>query len=396
MRAFKLTTWNVEWADKTLDALDGTGRAQSDALAKMAAIREEISALDADILFVCEGPRGEERAARYFSAVAPGYRLVTRGDPGGKSYAIQGRQWLWFVVREALHASLAPELIPVPTWQDFVREQSQDRHDKGRWRAAVPTFVRDEANPADMGRLGPPALVPHGHYRHPQVLRIHWQGLPVEVIGVHLKSKFVNERDPWMKWKPPVRADGGPPTYREIEAAIAACPGYLCESVANRAELTSEAQNVRYYIERRFAQDPDPAIFVVGDVNDGPGKELIEEWFLMHDLIGNLQGDVFNARAYLNHALFDFPGPLRWSVRFQDKVDPRRAPEILIDHILFTQRLTGAGKGILRVLPQAGMVEHAVHERVASLLPRRVTTSDHRPVSVTVTAVDAAGTPLPG
>jgi hypothetical protein len=36
-------------------------------------------------------------------------------------------------------------------------------------------------------------------------------------------------------------------------------------------------------------------------------------------------------------------------------------------------------------MPGAGRVEHDVHERVASLLPRGVTTSDHRPVSVTVT-----------
>jgi hypothetical protein len=395
MRAFKLTSWNVQWADKTLDSLSGSGRARTDAEAKVAAVREEIAALDADILFVCEGPKGEARATRYFDLVAPGYRLVTRGDPTGRQYGTLGRQWLWFLVREALFDAVAPELAPVATWQAYVREQSQERHDGGKWRASVPTFLRDAADPADMGRLGPPALQPHSHYRHPQVLRMHWQGLLVEVIGVHLKSKFVTARDPWMRWVPPKPPGGGLPSYREIEAAIAACPGYVSASVAARAKLTSEALNVRYYIERRFAQEPDPAIFVVGDVNDGPGKELIEEWFLLHDLIGSLQGDVFNARAFLNHALFDFPNELRWTVQFEDEVDPRRPPEILIDHILFTQRLTGAGKGGLRVMPRAGLVEHEVHERVTSLRPRRLATSDHRPVSVIVTAVDAAGIPLP-
>lgn len=53
-------------------------------------------------------------------------------------------------------------------------------------------------------------------------------------------------------------------------------------------------------------EDANPAIFVMGDLNDGPGKEPFEERYLYFDLISNVQGDVFWARRFLNHALFDF------------------------------------------------------------------------------------------
>lgn len=404
MPGFKLTTWNVEHADRTLSDFEGTGshrseasrtRAKERAAAKMAAIRHEIEEIAPDILFVCEGPKGEERAARYFAQAAPGYRLVTRGDPEGRSYGIQGgTQWLWFLVRDGFAAPCS--LLPIATWHAFTRDASRGSHDKGRWRCCLPTLERDrtQTDPIDLGRQGPSVLAEHDHYRHPQVLACDWNGTRVEIIGVHMKSKFVDQRPPWQRWKDPRDAEGNlSSAYEDILASIEASTGFMVECVRSRAKLSTEASDVRLYIDQRFAQESDPAIFLVGDVNDGPGKELIEEWFLLHDLIGNLQGEVFSAHKFLNHALFDFADDLRWSVHFQDRVDPRRDPHILLDHILFTQRLSGPGKPPLRVFPGAGRVEHDIHERVTSTLPAGVTTSDHRPVSVYVTEVDRDGAP---
>ncbi len=381
MRPFKLTTWNVEHANDTLDRLEGTARPrgrqtvaamQAEAQAKMAAIAAEIAEVDPDILFVCEGPAGEDRALRYFAEVAPRYRLVMHEDPTGRAYATQGRQWLWFLVREDFPAEVS--LLPTATWQAFTRDQTRGMTEGGRWQCSMPALDQTTGLPL------PHSLVAHGHYRHPQVACFDWAGTRVEIIGVHLKSKSVNQRDPRLRWRKP--ASGSP---ADIRAAIEASQGFMVEAVRARAKLTSEVLDIRNYIERRFVQEADPAIFVVGDVNDGPGKELIETWFMLHDLIGNLQGDVFFARRFLNHALFDSADRLRWTVHFEDAVDPRRDPHILLDHILFTQRLSGAGATPLRVMPGAGRVEHDIHERVASLLPKRLTTSDHRPVSVTVT-----------
>jgi len=180
-----------------------------------------------------------------------------------------------------------------------------------------------------------------------------------------MKSKF-NRANPFA-------ADGTTLRAEFVEKALRA-----------RVKLATEATNVRAYIEARFAQEPDPAIFVLGDMNDGPGKERFEREYLFFDLISNVQGDVFFARRFLNHALFDFAEDLRWSVFFKDKIDPERSPKILLDHILFTQRLVRDNQ-LPRIDPGAGFVERPVHERINAVRSSRNQTSDHAPVSVLVT-----------
>jgi hypothetical protein len=384
MPSFKLTSWNVEFADRTVSDLeipDGPNAwKRRNAERKVDAIAQEISELDADILFVCEGPRNEARAQAYFARAAPGYDLVTHGDATGKAYATLGVQWMWFLVKKsfATAAGITPSLLPIATWRAFTESESQGRTKDGKWLVALPTFDKTT------GLAGASDLVRHTHYRHPQTLVFDYKGRRIEIIGVHLKSKFVDQREPHKKWNPPASD-----AFDDIAAAMKASPGFVTEAVKARAKTTSEATDVRTYIDRRFAQEPAPAIFLLGDVNDGPGKELFEDWFLLHDLIGNLQGEIFFAQKFLNHALFDYPDHLRWTVQFEDALDPRRNPNILLDHILFTQGLTGDAAWPLRVRGGAGKVEHDVHERINSLLPRGVTTSDHRPVSVMVTDVTA-------
>jgi hypothetical protein len=90
------------------------------------------------------------------------------------------------------------------------------------------------------------------------------------------------------------------------------------------------------------------------------------------------------AEKFLNHALFDYPGRLRWSVRFTDAIDPSRDPEILLDHILFTQALV-RGQGPVRVEAGAGRVEHEIFDRLNSQLPSGQRLSDHKPVSCDIT-----------
>jgi hypothetical protein len=156
---------------------------------------------------------------------------------------------------------------------------------------------------------------------------------------------------------------------------------FVRESMRARIKLATEAANVRAYIDRRFEQVESPAIFVLGDLNDGPGKELFEEQYLFFDLLSNVQGDVFFARGFLNHALFDVPDHLRWSVQWRDFIEPAREPKILLDHILFTQALVD-GSSPWRVRAGAGRVEHEIHEDVSA--EGGAFTSDHRPVSVVV------------
>jgi hypothetical protein len=193
----------------------------------------------------------------------------------------------------------------------------------------------------------------------------------VEIIGVHLKSKFMSQTP--RKRRP----DEDFEDYA-LEPRVAS---YLARSHEARIKLSSEALNVRAYIDHRFAQDADPAIMVLGDLNDGPGKELMEREYLLHDLISNLQGEVFFAQRFLNHALFDQPHELRWTAHFNDMLEPDRSPFILLDHILFTQGMTRSGTSPLWVGSNAGLVEHRIHEEIEAAFGKG-TASDHRPVSV--------------
>ncbi len=196
------------------------------------------------------------------------------------------------------------------------------------------------------------------------MLVFNWNGQRVEAIGVHLKSKLVRIN----------RFHGTPEQKREYEV----------EALKARIKLATEAANVRAYIDARFTQEAAARIFVLGDMNDGPGKEFFERQYLFFDLVSTLQGDVFFARRFLNHALFDFADDLQWSVHFRDPIDTGRDPQILLDHILFTQALVD-GSSALRVQSNAGFVEHEIHDRINAQSPARHHTSDHKPISCVLT-----------
>lgn len=345
---YKVTAWNIEWLDKLLAGLNNasTSATQRQRLEKrLESIYQAITEIAPDVLCITEGPRGEERI-KQFAAGLPGYVAVTR--PQGESYREDGNQWIWFLVRE--HLAPRATLLPVRVWHEYTKAASPGGEHTDRW---------------PVHRWGQIDTVTHKHYRHPQVLVLQLAGTRVEMIGGHFKSKLTTVGN----FHSPDEAK----RRQFIEATI-----------ENRIKLGTEAQNVRYYIDQRFQQEPSPAIMVMGDLNDGPGKELFERQFLFFDLLNNLQGDVFEAEKFLNHALFDFPNHLRWTVHFKDRIEPERDPHILLDHIMFTQAFV-RGHIPLRVEKQAGQVEHEIVDRITALLPSQITLSDHKPVSVILT-----------
>lgn len=228
----------------------------------------------------------------------------------------------------------------------------------------------------------------HRHFRHPQTLVCTLDGRRFDLVGMHLKSKFAGDD----------AADAGRVLHEKGRDNLSADDAERVneaerKAVAARIKLTTECVDVRYWIDSRFRSEPHPAIFLLGDFNDGPGKEWFERRYLFNDAVSNLQGEVFFARRFLNHALFDFSEEHRWSVRFRDAWDPTRPENILLDHILFTQSVVGDDAPTrtgLRVRGGAGKVEHAAH--VAANAPLEGSggeTSDHRPVSVTIEVATA-------
>ena len=367
MDTFKVTSWNIKHADKLVtDRESDNATKKRHALARLEAITEEIAAIDADILFVSEGPKGEDRAQVFFDLVAPGYRLITRSTDGtatARDYGIDGgTQWLWFLVRDI--PDINATLMHNDRWYDMVERTSKGETKGGFWDVSYP-FLNKDTGILEFG-----IEKRWDHYRQPQVLQVDINGAFFEIIGAHLRSKHTG-----------AKAQGDP----SDESFFNNNPELVSELITDRVKLTTECADIRHFIDARFEEERDAAIILLGDLNDGPGKERIERRFMYQDLVTALQGDVFFARRFLNHALFDAPDDERWSANFEDPLDPSRSPFILLDHILFSQAMTRSHTGTrFAFLAKAGSgrVEHQVHHRIASARFKYASTSDHRPISM--------------
>jgi endonuclease/exonuclease/phosphatase family metal-dependent hydrolase len=352
--------------------------------ARLPFIREQIAQMDPDILCITEAtpdlPLLQQWAATlhvpYVVPTIPGTAEALAKLPNNPRKALcklygypdnplSGSQWIWFLVKALLN--LGAELQDPKIWRRFAASQYADAADQQRTDGKWGLYYWAERKAGLWN-----------HVRQPQVLVATIAGLRVELIGAHLRSKLNSTRTGiW-----------------EDEARTTFTEPYLKEVMNDRIKLATEAENIRKYIDARFAQDANPAVMVMGDLNDGPGREVFERKHLYFDLIGNLQGSIFEAERFLNHALFDYGTPvtgsgegLRWSYKLsgKDPLDPTRDPHLLLDHIMFTQRLV-AKDTLPRIRSGAGLVEHAIHERVNAMRPRKVPeTSDHRPVSVSLT-----------
>lgn len=383
MQHLKMTSWNVEHFGKLLDKADA-GSMNASEERRLAAIAGQIEAIDADIYCIVEGPAPEQLAAFCHDRLGGAWQAVLRelGDPYHMKTGFGGKpQNMLFMARPeiAVHC----RLDPVDRWRALTEAASSRAFEerggafrsvkplvhKSSWNVSHPFMASGEA--AGEVRIG---LGRHRHHRHPQVLTFGLRNTTdgtvsrIEAIGLHMKSKINQKR-----WN----------------GTVEDSPDHVREAVKARIKLTTEAMNVRYYLDARFDQDPKAGIVLMGDLNDGPGRDLWEEIFLFHDLVGNLQGDVFNASRFLNHALFDLPDDLRWTAEFEDSYNAGTTIRPLIDHILFTQRFVRKDwrEGIF-VEPEAGKVEHEIHGLTNADLPKSHPTSDHRPVSCIFTLED--------
>jgi hypothetical protein len=347
MDTFKLCAWNIENSDRIVQE-DGGQRPQDEH--RLDAIAEEPREIDADILMISEGPNGEARAKAFFTRVAPEYELVIRSSANRRDYGIvNGSQWIWFLIRRNI--PITGTLLHLDRWRALTGPAWGDQRPGTKWEVSYPVFSAD----ASTLRFHVPGT--HEHHRHPQVLQVAIdlgdnRVQHLEIIGCHLKSK-INRISP--------KGDPYAPDFFDQQ------PELVASVMTSRIKLTTEATDVRHYIDGRFLSEPDAAIIVVGDLNDGPDKERIE-------------------RRFLNHAPFDFDDSARWSYDLKrDRLDPARNPRILLDHVMFTQSLTGAdrpGAAALRARSGGGKVELEVYPRVAARRPRTAQTSDHRAVSM--------------
>ena len=341
----KVTIWNLEHSGRLIDPNPTVQN-----LDRRDRVRRTIDSIAPDILCLVEGPKGEQAISSFCLDVLGGhYSPVLLKQPGDilgyrdSEYQIAGTQWIWFLIRNSIAQNC--RLQSPEVWQSFVNAKTWDVHHWGR---------------EDTSR--------HSHYRHPQVMIYRFDnGLEVELIGVHLKSKINKEK---ILWDESNNLHGN----------------YLAMALETRVKLATEARNIRQYIDAKFSQLAKPGIMLMGDCNDGPGQDYFENLCLFFDLIGNLQGDVLLAEKFFNHALFDYDADLRWTAKYRDEIlkIPESRNPLLLDHILMSQPLC-SDNFPLCVNEHAGRVEHEAFERENAGSNSKTRTSDHRPVSCVLT-----------
>lgn len=339
-----MTTWNLENSKQLISE-----KPTEAVLSRRQRIKDTVESIDPDILCIQEGPKGEKGIEEFCKQILDQrwipVLLRQENEALGqrdKEYSIDGEQWIWFLVKLELLKNC--RLQSPSVWQAFTKTESWTVHFWGQEKST-----------------------PHSHYRHPQVLIYNIaNNEEIELIGVHLKSKINQE-----------------PIVRDANGELVG--KYVTEAMENRVKLATEACNIRQYIGAKFDQVEYPGILVMGDCNDGPGKDLFEDQYLFFDLISNLQGDVMISERFFNHALFDFAGNLRWSVKYKDDISvppiPADKNPILLDHILISQPLCRKQLSLV-ANEKAGKVEHEAYERYNAGSKSNTKTSDHRPVTL--------------
>lgn len=331
---FKLTTWNIQHFHRLLIEEPSELRER-----RLQAIADQIREMSPDLLCITEGPSGG--LLQYFCHDYLDEQWMPVFNMSYPSNGQRGSQLIQFLVK-AVSPPHDVAMHSVRGWEEAVGTTWPVHH----WGVAEP-------------------VKKHYHYRQPQVCTVTLdEGFSVDLIGLHLKSSYVNQGQ--RLWE-------GSPTDRHR---------YIVEALTARVKMASEATNVRKYIDHVLRDEPNRAIFVLGDLNDGPGQGYFEEQFLFFDLLNNLQGSALDPNGRLHHALALADPEHRWTIKHKDFVQPERDPKLLLDHIMYTP---GAWTNVSpwTVSSFSGYVEHVIHNDINRKL-KGANTSDHRPVSLSL------------
>jgi hypothetical protein len=96
----------------------------------------------------------------------------------------------------------------------------------------------------------------YGFTRTPLVVNLVLGGHPLQVIVCHTKSNFINQG-------------------REMWEDDARRQAFIATALTNRRRISAEGMRIRRYLDERLSAGSSAAIIVLGDLNDGPGFDLL-------------------------------------------------------------------------------------------------------------------------
>ena len=333
-----IAVYNVEWMMRLFDN-EGQLKTDSESMQRAEQLATVVGTIDADIIGIVEGPdttvSGTKSAAAQLELWA-GHFGLDNSYRGVQGFPSSGRQELC-----ALYKSSIVEVTHKPT-------RAQNKH------------PFDQPFEADTNE----ALVKelYEHYRPPLELSVKSVADGTEVarmIVAHSKSKGIFDRVDFAR-------------YEQL-------------SERNRKKLIAECLSIRERCDQWLDADPERAVIVMGDINDGFGKDYYEQRF-SRSAVEILLGDVWYPDKILQSVIPEKPklGKYGWTPstsRYTD-VMTNHTLNVLIDHILVSRQVQ-----VLDTTVWSPYLDHkpqAKEDQVNAIKTELKAASDHFPVSVEV------------
>jgi len=342
----KIATFNVEWMvnlydngkptlltkpSKKTPGLGGKPKDPQGVATRLAAV---IRAVDPDVMGICEGPPLKAQMETFVREKLGGdYDVYSMED---------GPQSVHALVNKRLNGAVNVSQLPKT---DKVFE---------RLRTVRPYYNFGSVGTAKKARFT----------RLPVVLRLERGGEGTEVMALHTKSK-ISDLKKWKDWEKKSRAP-------------------VISAINSRQKLSIEMNVIRKYIAHRLYSEAAESVIVMGDLNDGIARDVVDDTYLLHSIVHELRGAFHHERALMRHVLS--PEQLQkkgyaWTVEFNDAANKGKATRVLLDHMVFSPMCYDGGT--LCYVKGSGQIEHDAYTaqivKKGNLRDERP--SDHRPLS---------------
>jgi endonuclease/exonuclease/phosphatase family metal-dependent hydrolase len=345
-REIKIATFNVEWmvnlfkngkpelATKQNKKAPGLGAKPKDPQGVADRIAAVMKDLDADIIGICEGPPLKAQMQHFVEEKLGNDYIVYSMEDGSQS--------VHALVHKRLTRGVTITQLPRT---DKVFERLRKVRALYKW--------------------GDPRKELRGRFtRLPVILRMKRKGKTTEVMVVHTKSK-ISDLKKAKQWE-----------TKDKAAVISA--------IFSRQKLSLEMNVIRKYIAHRLYTRNAEAVIVMGDMNDGVTRDLIDDNYLMHSIVHELRGAFHHELALMRHVLTGKQLQKKryaWTVEFTDATNNGNATRVLLDHILFSPACHDGGQ--ICFVKDSGMIEHKVFDKyvVKNGATRDERPSDHKPLS---------------
>lgn len=342
----KIATFNVEWmvnlfkngkpdlATTQNKKAPGLGSKPKDPQGVATRIANVIREVDADVTGICEGPPYKKQMQTFVKQkLGDDYRVYSMED---------GSQSVHILVHKRLNGGITINQVPA---SDAIYQRLQ----------RVRNYYKfGNVREAQKGRFT----------RMPVVLRLEREGKVTELMALHTKSK-ISDLKKAVQWEKKSRDE-------------------VISAINSRQKLSLEMNEIRKYIAYGLYSERADGVIVMGDLNDGISRDVVDDTYLLHSIVHELRGAFHHEIALMRHVLT--PEQLKkkseaWTVEFRDPARRNKLTKVLLDHMIFSPKCWDGGKICFH--QGSGKIEHAAYDKYVDNggKSRDDRPSDHKPLS---------------